>query len=532
MNDLGHDRGDAADVGAFRRWTLGRLLLAATGGLLYALGHVGFGAWPLLFVCLVPWWQSLAGSNGRQTTGLSLLFGSMAYVVGFPWLLHLSERFLEGQAALGFGLWSLNGLWFASGFAAAGLVFNFLRSRRVSTGVAGAVSLVLVETVVPQLFSAPLGAGLIHCLPLAQGAELGGPALLTAGVALANGAFDRLLTLGRSSQERPAMTGPWIAVAGVFGCVYFGGVLRIHHLDETFERATRLRVSLIQANLGLAEKRSAAIQAHREYVAQTRSLLETENPELVVWPETAYVGALRRPLPVDGQLILGGLKVPLIFGASSVFEVDGQRVSTNSAFLVDAGGMIRDVYDKNQLIPIAETLPFRTLWPRLAERFPHAQQFSASQNVNALALDDIRIATPICYEIIDSRFVRQMVNETRPDLFVTIANDAWFGDSQEPGIHLALARLRAIEHRRSIARAANTGISAFVEPSGRIAERTGVNTRETLSRGLPLRDGATLYGRLGNWPAALALLVLAHAMVRRHPSPTRPTGRAFFLEPR
>ncbi len=132
--------------------------------------------------------------------------------------------------------------------------------------------------------------------------------------------------------------------------------------------------------------------------------------------------------------------MPLLFGASSAFEVGGRKVKSNSAFLAGEDGMIREVYDKNLLIPLAESLPFGSVLPLLARLFPHAEEFAAATSVPSLGFGPWRIATPICYEAIRPEFVRHMMAAAHPHLLVTLANDAWFGDSQEPWLHLGLAR--------------------------------------------------------------------------------------------
>jgi apolipoprotein N-acyltransferase len=97
-------------------------------------------------------------------------------------------------------------------------------------------------------------------------------------------------------------------------------------------------------------------------------------------------------------------------------------------------------------------------------------------------------------------FVRRIVRESSTHLLVTLANDAWFGDSQEPWMHLALARLRAVEHRRLLVRSTNSGVSAVVDPSGRILAQSGLFTRETLRATVHPLAGRTLYARLATGP--------------------------------
>jgi len=228
-----------------------------------------------------------------------------------------------------------------------------------------------------------------------------------------------------------------------------------------------------------------------------------------VWPETAYVRGIRGPLPVSGRPILADVSAALVFGANSEREQNGRRVKTNSAFLIGADGMIRDGYDKNLLIPLAEYMPFAGIAPVVAEWFPDVQEFARVDDTPPLHLGPWRLATPICYEVIRPDFVRRMVRASRPHLLVTLANDGWFGDSQEPWIHLALARLRAVEHRRFLVRSTNTGISAIVDPAGRIVASTGLLTRENLRGVVHPLDGRTVYGRSGDWIGWLTASMLA-----------------------
>lgn len=114
----------------------------------------------------------------------------------------------------------------------------------------------------------------------------------------------------------------------------------------------------------------------------------------------------------------------------------------------------------------------------------------------------------------DAGFVRRLVHEGRASLIVTLANDGWFGRTREPRMHLALARLRAIEHRLWLVRATNSGESAVVDPTGRIVLRTELfesTARRVLVRARPW---GTVYGWLGDWPGPLALLALVALGVR------------------
>ncbi len=487
---------------------------AVTGGLLYALGYLGWGAWPCLLLFLVPLWWALATTAARRRDAalVGFLFGAAAFAGGHLWLLALIDPFFDGRYATGIALWIAYGLWFALPFALYGLLFSALRRRGLPIAVAGIAPYVALEWLQPQIFPLYAGNGLVAVPLLAATADVGGPLFLTALVAGANVVVYETLAWREGRRPRPIAI--WAAGAVVAVGVLGYGAIRNAEVDAANARAPAIRVGVVQANLDVRSRDALGVSAHRSHLAQTRELLNQGDVDLVVWPESAYVRGIRRPLPVSSRPIVQEMPVPLLFGASSTLEVNGRKVKINSALLAGEDGLIREAYDKNLLIPLAESLPFADVFPSLATLFPHAEEFAAAHAVGALTFGPWRIATPICYEAIRPELVRRMVTEAHPHLFVTLANDAWFGDSQEPWIHLGLAQLRAIEHRRWLVRATNSGVSAIVDPAGRIVERTGLLTRENLHGVVHPLTGETLYDRLGDWPGWTSLVVVAGAIAR------------------
>lgn len=508
---------------------LARLAATAAGGVLYALGYLGWGAWPCLLGFLAPLWWALAATPSLAlatavTTGL--VFGSAAYAGGHLWLWALVGPFFDGQLLIGFALWLVYGLWFALAFAVYAALFHGIRRRGWPVAVAGIAPFVVVEWLQPQIFPLYAGNGLIAAPLWAQSADLGGPLLLTALLGGANLVVFETWMWWQGQRARPSAV--WTIGVALTLAVFGYGRTRMTEIEAASQRSPAIRVGIVQANLDIRDKDRLGVLTHRQHLDQTRDLLHDGTVDLVVWPESAYVRGIRRPLPVSSRPIVAELRVPLLFGASSTHEEGGRKVKSNSVFLAGEDGMIRDAYDKNLLIPLAESLPFGNVLPALARLFPHAEEFAVSTAVHALRLGPWRIATPICYEAIRPEFVRRMMAEAHPHLLVTLANDAWFGDSQEPWLHLALAQLRAVEQRRYLVRATNSGVSAIVDPAGRIVARTGLLTGENL-RGIvhPL-EGETVYARLGDWPGWLSLVVVALTLVFRPLSrrPTVPRSRA------
>jgi apolipoprotein N-acyltransferase len=489
------------------------VLLAGIGGGLHFLGYAGHGVWPFAFVSLVPLFAALERTLPLRLGAsalVGLVFGEVAHAGGYPWLWRLVDVFLGGDVRLGAALWLAHSLWYALAFALFGVVFRALRRRGRPIAVAALPPLLAIEAYYPQLFPGHLGDGLVDRTAWVQIVDLGGPLLLSALVALVNVALFELLRWRRGAPPPVAIAlGAAIAVALALGY----GAARIADVSRSLAKAPALRVGVVQGNLAVLDKRRDPRRVHQLYLEQTRELLAGGVLDLVVWPETVYSRGLQGPFPISGTLIREELRVPLLFGGVAVRGDTGRSLRYNSALLIGADGVIRDVYDKNQLVPFAEYLPFAALAGPLAEAFPHAQAFSAGGDAPPLTLGSWRIATPICSESADPAEVRKLAARARPHLFVSLANDGWFGDSAEPWIHLAVARMRAVEHKRSFVHATNTGVSAVVDPLGRLVARSGLLTRESLRAEVRLLEGPTVYGRLGDWPGWLALAGLAAGLI-------------------
>jgi apolipoprotein N-acyltransferase len=162
-----------------------------------------------------------------------------------------------------------------------------------------------------------------------------------------------------------------------------------------------------------------------------------------------------------------------------------------------------------------EYLPFGDLFPGLYELSPNSSRFTAGSHVRPVTIGPWRISTPVCYEDVLARFTRKMVREGKPHILINLTNDAWFGDTQEPWIHLVLAKYRAIEHRRYLVRATNSGISAIVDPLGRVVAQTGLLRRENLRYDVRMLDEDTAYTKLGDWPGWLALSLIVMMLIVR-----------------
>jgi apolipoprotein N-acyltransferase len=492
---------------------VGSYLLAVVSGVLYVLGFPGFGIWPLSLVALVPVLHVVDRElSWRRMLGVAFVFGATTQLFGFHWLVGTLRAFSALPpvlCALVYGL-----ICFLQAGQQAAFVLLCFRVKLNGRDPLWLAPLCFgaVELVYPLLFPNYFGASLHRATWLAQLAELGGPILVSMLLVAVNAALCAAL--------RPAHVGVRMRAVGIgaslLALVSGYGALREQQVLAAAARAPKLEVGVVQANMGTRQKREDRPEGKRRYLEQSRGLeLATpRRPDLLVWPETA----VQYVLPADTKnvsQVLGPLTTPVLFGGLGHRLVQGRPQLWNSAFLTDAAAHVLGRSDKMHLIPFAEYVPLGDRVPRLYDMLPNSGQFTAGERPIALPFRGKRIAALICYEDVLPGFVREVVRATRPNLLVNLSNDAWFGDSQEPEIHMALAELRAIEHRLYFVRASNSGPSAVIDPVGRVLGRTRAFERANLQHEIAFMPGGTLYTALGDWPGWLGLLATALACFRR-----------------
>jgi apolipoprotein N-acyltransferase len=170
---------------------------------------------------------------------------------------------------------------------------------------------------------------------------------------------------------------------------------------------------------------------------------------------------------------------------------------SNSAAVVSPSGELVSRYDKIHLVPFGEYVPFPNLLFFAESMTRQVGNFTPGTEYTLSALDGNRISTAICYESIFPELVRQFVKRGS-ELIVVITNDGWFGESSAPFQHLRMGVVRAVENRRYIVRAANTGISAIIDPYGRIEARTPIGVRTVLDGVAHFRTERTFYTEYGD----------------------------------
>jgi len=358
-------------------------------------------------------------------------------------------------------------------------------------------------------------------LAVLQVAELGGVAAVSFVLAAVNAALAGALALPRA-----AALGGLALAAGLVGAALGFGAARL----AEGEPPGTVTVAVVQPAIDQPLKWDArhTEAALRIYGELTRRAADAR-PDLIVWPETASPTPLRRdPELLEALRALAATRgVPLLVGSMDVVDAAGADVR-NTAFLVTGAGIVGR-YDKIHLVPFGEYVPLASVIGFVRGWAEFISELTPGSRATVFAGPPAPFGVVICYEGIFPDLVRRFVRGGAR-LVVNMTNDAWFGRTSGPLQHLAMYPFRAVEHRVAVVRAANTGVSALVAPSGRIVESLGLFARGTLVGRVPLRARETLFSRLGDWLSWLALAVsgsaLAAAARRRPAGPATTEARA------
>lgn len=512
------------------RDTLIRLALSLGAAALEVLGFVGFGLFPLTWVALVPALLAVRGQPPRRVLGYGLVFGTVANLGGYYWVAHMLAEFGGIPRPLAWLGVTLLCAYQAGAFA---LLLWGVRRAEDDLGVAPLWTLAVlypaVELAYPLLFPYSIGASQYRFTAITQIVEVTGLLGLTALVGLVNGAVYELVD-ARLAGRRPA--GRRLAVTALlFAGVLAYGLIRIPAVERATAAARRIKVALVQTNLGARDKDADPALFVARHQAMSRAALAAHpDLDLLVWPETAYNRWLPKAQRNVRDLVTQGLDRPMIWGALTYRRrPDGRADTFNTALATSAAGDVLGSYDKIELLLFGERIPLVETFPVLRDWFPRTSTFTAGTSLDHLRLGELTFLPMICYEDILPSLVRRLWRASGPaTALVNLTNDSWYGDSHEPLIHLALASFRSIETRRALIRATNTGISALVDPVGRITARTGQWRQETLVGEVSVIEGggSTVYMRVGDlmgwlaWPGVLAGAIAARRArgARGHPA--------------
>lgn len=530
-----------------------RLRYAGAGILsaaLLVLSFPRYSIWGLTFIGLVPFFLALFRARDfRDVFWMGFACTTLFILLGFGWISFVATNFgglpwIVGKIIL--VLFSLFGelqfLLFA--LLAYGLLLRLGRVRnpamRSALAFIGLPSVYVgLDFLYPKIFPNTLGHVLYNWFSVVQIVEYTGVSGLTFPIVVTNLALAVLIeSVWRKKKAEPyqnAFAGAPRGFAAAVALVLVGlgfswtshwGAARIRELQTLEQGFLRtFRFSIIQANIGdvdkLASERGyepAVQKVLATYRSMSLAAVERFNPDLVIWPETAYpflythlenYAANQNGMARDQWVaeFMRELKVPLYFGTYSMI---GKR-DFNSAYLVDPAHRKLGVYYKSVLLAFGEYVPLGPFSSIVQDLVPAIANFGRGRGPTVIDLKGVKLGPQICYEGIFPEHSRES-SRLGAELLLNITNDSWFGDTGEPWLHLLLTAFRSIELRRPLARATNTGVSTVVEFTGEMRQRTKLFEPETLDAEVKLPGSGqtypeTFYQRHGELFASICTVI-------------------------
>ena len=364
-----------------------------------------------------------------------------------------------------------------------------------------------------------LGYSQVTVLPIVQIASVVGVYGVSALLALVATSV-AFLFVERSAASWRLAAGTSVLVAAIA----IGGEVRMRS-SALLTHGTPVRVAALQGNVPQDQKWDPANRAaiSQRYLAMTRQAL-AQGATFIMWPESAT------PLPFEQDILAGSAirrlavesKATLLIGSDQVepfkAAAAGQKAEAryyNAAFLVKPDGTVGAVYRKMHLVPFGEYVPLQSVLFFAGPIIGAVAEFSSftpGAFPVLLPINDHVASTAICYEVIYPDLIRRFVRDGS-ELVTTITNDAWYGMSSAAYQHWDQASMRAIEEGRYLARAANTGISGFVDPYGRVLAKTQLFEQAVVVRDVRFIKDRTIYSRIGDLVAWLSLFVTVAALL-------------------
>jgi len=484
----------------------GPAVLLLTGALFvlsYVLGTPGYDVPGLPFICLAPFLAvAVSAHSARQAAFRGWVAGTAGSIPLYYWIAYT----IAVQGRLGWALGALAAFlvsaYIGAYFSVAAAAARHLESRFGERGLwLFPFAWTALEMARSYLFSGfpwmLLGYALAGSATLRQAADLAGVPGLSFLLALSGVSVylsgRRLCDRFQAKAAIPTIPG----IVVVLFLVLYGRYVSANPAVSA-ARLPEVKVAIAQGGIDQSVKwdpgyQLATLGIYGELTREARDA----GAQVVVWPETAapffygWEAGLSRRL--EAIAVAGG--VPILFGAPWYDPAGGGKFY-NSVFQMDARGVVLGRYDKRHLVPFGEYVPLRPVLFFLSRLTPGEGDFSTGTSPALFQVHGQPVAASICYEALFPALIREGVLEGATWL-VNVTNDAWFGDTVAPHQHLAMARMRCVEFRRPMVRAANSGISAVIEADGGIAASLGLFRRGVLVARVHPATGETVYAKTG-----------------------------------
>ncbi len=361
-----------------------------------------------------------------------------------------------------------------------------------------------------------LGYSQYKFLPMIQIADITGIYGISFLIVAVNGVIADIFIIKRIRLERPLFSS--LSFLGGYVCLALALVLTLSYgFFRLYQDRgdTTFKAAIIQGNIEQDKKWDMSYQKSVLHTYKEISLkAAAESPDIIIWPETAlpFIFEKDRILTEDLLSFQRDINSYLLFGSILMKESKGEEMSgrkkyrlSNSAVLLDRNSNVSYIYDKIHLVPFGEYVPLGNILFFIEKLVYGVGDYHPGDSYLSAVTPFGSFATLICYEIIFPGMVRKFYIR-EGDFIVTITNDAWFGTTHGPYQHFSMAVLRAIENRKPVLRAANSGISGFIDSNGKIIEKTRLFERTHMIREIKKDKTLTIYTKYGDIFSYLCLI--------------------------
>lgn len=478
---------------------------AVLSGAMLVVSFPTFDLYPFAWIALVPLLISLYDLEPRQAFRAGFLFGVVYFFGTTYWIYHSVYHYggmpLIPSVCLVLLLCCYLALYPA---ICSVLIARFLRGTPLPVLLLAPLFWTVAEFVRSYAFTGFPWSSIAYSqykfLPLIQIADVVGVYGVSFLVVAVNGAIADALLIRRRRADKPlfpympTVTGAVTLVLILIATLGYGA-WRMHQ-DRS---AGAVRVAIVQGNIEQDKKWDAAFREYSKgiYRSLTKEVVQAK-PDLVVWPESAipFVYGRDKAETADLASFQKELDTYLLLGA--ILKRDPKKeVYTNGAALLSRDGSLSYLYDKIHLVPFGEYVPLRPLLFFVDKLAYGIGDYVPGDSYIRAVTPFGSFATLICYESIFPGLARKFYVRGG-DFLVVITNDAWFGTTNGPYQHFSMAVFRAIENRKAVVRAANSGVSGIIDSTGRIGPTTSLMTREVLTATIRNDKTITFYTKYGD----------------------------------
>jgi apolipoprotein N-acyltransferase len=457
------------------------------------------------FLCFVPLLLLLSDRSVKSLFGFGWLSGFCFNIGNLYWIYHVIEHYSSLPPIVCVGILLLLCIVLALFWGTFLGLAGVLRNRRGLTQalLVAPFLWIVLEWIRNQTTEFPwclLGYSQYNHLRIAQFATFTGVYGLSWLLMSVNSAITMIIVLRRK----------YYALASVF-LVLVIAIYGHFRISQPVGQGTA-KIGLVQGNVPQDAKLdySFAEEIHKRHIGMTQELIRTSDPDIVFWAEAATLFPIRTGgiWSTEVRELAASARIPLIIGSDTF---TGEEVF-NSAYLLNKKGELEAQYDKIYLVPFGEYVPLKRFLFFAGKMVPEISDFSPGTTYDPFVIDGQKISVNICFEVVFPQLSREFCNRGAT-LLSTMTNDAWFGRTSAPYQHFAMSVMRAIENRRYLVRAANTGISGFVDPYGRILQSTDIFVPAAIVGEIRWISELTFYTRFGDWLVYLGILIVSLALL-------------------